>query len=131
MEEVCLDKSQFVSTRNAELLCVDECMCYMMCLVIILFRNQEEESLRAAIALSQVDTEKQEEEEDQEEEQPQGDLLLDLNTSGIILPSFNFHSKPLSCDNSISSEICKLQLYYLLASVSPVRFLSPLPSYSW
>ncbi len=50
-------------------------------------RNQEEESLKAAIALSQVDSkEEKETEEEEEEEGGGGDLLLDLNSSGLHDP---------------------------------------------
>ena len=47
-------------------------------------RKQEEESLRAAIALSQAESEEKKEEEEKEEES--GDLLLDLNSSGVVDP---------------------------------------------
>ena len=48
---------------------------------VCLTRNQEEESLKAAIALSRQETLPQEEETEPEE--PQNDLLLDFSTTGM------------------------------------------------
>ena len=48
-------------------------------------RKQEEESLRAAIALSQAESDEQKKEEEEKEEES-GDLLLDLNSSGVVDP---------------------------------------------
>jgi len=51
-------------------------------------REQEEESIRAAIALSQAEAEKgdAEENEEEKEEDRNDNLLLDLNSSGIVDP---------------------------------------------
>ena len=54
-------------------------------LSISLHRKQEEESLRAAIALSQAESDEQKKEEEEKEEES-GDLLLDLNSSGVVDP---------------------------------------------
>ena len=49
-------------------------------------RKQEKVSLRAAIALSQAESEEKKEEEEEEKEEESGDLLLDLNSSGVVDP---------------------------------------------
>ena len=50
-------------------------------------RDQEEESIRAAIALSQAEAEKEnaEENEEEKEEDRSDNLLLDLNSSGVCV----------------------------------------------